>query len=106
MADLGFVCMAWHTSPDEYGGFLGLDLPALGLPDEATFLDHYQTHLGHPAPLTVFHRAFALFRFAVIFVGISDRARAGTATDPKAAALAPLAERFAIRALELCADGR
>lgn len=102
MADLGFICMAWHTSPDEYGGLLGLDLSALGLPTEDAFLDRYQTHLGRPVALAPFHRAFALFRFAVIFVGISDRARAGTASDSNAAALAPLAERFAIRALELC----
>ncbi|MDJ0639713.1 MAG: phosphotransferase family protein [Paracoccaceae bacterium] len=102
MADLGFVCMAWHTSPNEYGGLLGLDHATLGLPTETVFLDHYQTHLGHPVHLTPFHRAFALFRFAVIFVGIADRASAGTAADPNAAALAPLAERFAFRALELC----
>lgn len=102
MADLGFVCMAWHTSPDEYGGLLGLDHDALGLPGEEQFLNHYRTHLGRPVTLTPFHRAFALFRFAVIFVGIADRANAGTASDPNAAALAPLAERFAIRALDLC----
>ncbi|MDD9977050.1 MAG: phosphotransferase family protein [Boseongicola sp.] len=102
MADLGFVCMAWHTSPNEYGGLLGLDHAALGLPTEALFLDHYETHLGRPISLTPFHRAFALFRFAVIFVGIADRANAGTASDPNAGALAPLAERFAIRALEIC----
>lgn len=101
MADLGFVCMAWHTSPDEYGGLLGLDYAALGLPSETVFLEHYQKHLGRPVDLTPFHRAFALFRFAVIFVGIADRASAGTASDPKAASLAPLAERFALRALEL-----
>ena len=102
MADLGYISMAWHTSPDEYGGLLGLDLEAAGLPDEAAFLHRYQSQLGRPVELTPFHRTFALFRFAVIFVGISDRARAGVAADPKAAALAPLAERFAIRALDLC----
>lgn len=102
MADLGFVCMAWHTSPEEYGGLLGLDCDALCLPSEVDFLHHYQEHLGRQVELTLFHRAFALFRFAVIFVGIADRASLGTAVAHNAAALAPLAERFAIRALELC----
>ena len=46
----------------------------------------------------------ALYRFAVIFVGIADRARAGTSNDPEAANLAPLAERFALRALEIVGD--
>ena len=102
MADLGFVAMAWHTAPEEYGGLLGLDLAAEGLPSEADFLEHYQSALGHDVALTRFHRAFALFRFAVIFVGISDRATAGTASDPAAANLAPLARCFAIRALDIC----
>jgi hypothetical protein len=48
-----------------------------------------------------FHIAFALFRFAVIFVGIADRARAGSAASAEAAELGPLADRFARRALEV-----
>lgn len=104
LADLGFVCMAWHTSPDEYGGLLGRDLAAMGLPTEAAFLKHYEAHLGARVHLTTFHRAFALFRFAVIFVGIADRAEVGTASGANAAALAPLAERFAIRALDMCEE--
>ena len=52
-------------------------------------------------PLTDFHLAFALFRFAAIFVGIADRARSGNAASAEAADLAPLAERFAVRALDL-----
>ncbi len=101
MADLGFVCMAWHTSPDEYGGLKGLDLAEQGLPSEAAFLAAYEAELGHSVTLTAFHKAFALFRFAVIFVGIADRVKAGTASAPNAKDLAPLAERFAFRALAL-----
>ena len=61
----------------------------------------YQAHARPTGPLLPFHVAFALFRFAVIFVGIAERARAGSAAGEDAAALAPLAERFAIRALEV-----
>lgn len=99
LADLGFVVMPWHSGPDEYGGIRGLDHAALGLPDEADFVARYRAGLPSAGPLLPFHRAFALFRFAVIFVGIADRVRTGTASDARAASLAPLAGRFAQRAL-------
>lgn len=105
LADLGFCCMPWHTAPDEYGGLLGVDLDAMRLPTEADFVARYRDQAEGSPSLLPFHKAFALYRFAVIFVGIADRARAGNAADPKAARLAPLAERFAVRALEI-ADGR
>ncbi len=100
LADLGFCVMPWQTAPGEYGGILGLDHAALGIPSRDDFVARYHAHALPTAPLTPFHRAFALFRFAVIFVGISDRARAGTAASGAAAELGPLAERFAVRALE------
>lgn len=101
LADLGFCCMPWNTSSDEYGGILDLDAAALGIPTEAEFVAAYHAHLPQVGPLTAFHKAFALFRFAVIFVGIAERAQAGVAADANAANLAPLARRFAIRALEI-----
>lgn len=101
LADLGFCAMAWHTSPDEYGGIRGLDLARLGIPTEAEFVARYQNRAPATGPLEPFHIAFSLFRFAVIFVGIADRARAGSAAGDNAAALAPLAARFAERGLEV-----
>jgi aminoglycoside phosphotransferase (APT) family kinase protein len=101
LADLGFCCMAWNTAPEEYGGLLGTDLAAMGLPTEAEFVAAYMETARDPAPLLPFHKAFALYRFAVIFVGIADRARAGSAADPEAARLGPLAVRFARRGLEV-----
>lgn len=100
LADLGFCVMPWQTAPDEYGGILGLDRSALGIPTREEFVAHYRAHARPTPELTRFHRAFALFRFAVIFVGIADRARTGSAASDEAAELGPLAERFAIRALE------
>jgi aminoglycoside phosphotransferase (APT) family kinase protein len=101
LADLGFCCMAWNTAPEEYGGLLGTDLAARGLPGEAEFVARYMATARDPAALLPFHKAFALYRFAVIFVGIADRARAGSAADPEAAALGPLAIRFARRGLDV-----
>jgi aminoglycoside phosphotransferase (APT) family kinase protein len=98
LADVGFCVMPWRTSPDEYGGILGAQ--AHGIPTEAEFIAHYMRHAAETPPLTNFHRAFALFRFAVIFVGIADRARTGSAASDEAAALGPLAKRFAARGLE------
>ncbi|MGH1356247.1 MAG: phosphotransferase family protein [Thalassovita sp.] len=101
LADLGFCCMPWSTSSDEYGGVRDLDRAALGIPTEDEFVAHYHQHLPSVGPLQPFHKAFALFRFAVIFVGIAERAMAGVASSDNAADLAPLARRFAIRALEV-----
>lgn len=101
LADLGFSCMPWHTSPEEYGGILGLDHAKLGIPGRDAFVRRYYESAIPTGPLQPFHIVFALFRFAVIFVGIADRARAGNASGANAAALAPLAARFAERALDL-----
>ncbi len=105
LADLGFCAMPWHTSPSEYGGLLGVDLEAMRLPGEEEFVARYRAASPAAAPLLPFHTAFALYRFAVIFIGIADRARAGNAADPRAAELGPLARRFAQRGLEI-AEGR
>ncbi len=101
LADLGFCCMAWHTSPDEYGGLLGLDFANEGFPTEAEFVARYMAARPDSGPLLPFHIIFALFRFSVIFVGIADRARAGNAAAADAQNIGPLARRFAIRACEI-----
>ncbi|MEN3792519.1 phosphotransferase family protein [Fulvimarina sp. MAC3] len=101
LADLAFCCLPWHTSSDEYGGILDLDIPALGIPTEDEFIARYRETMPQVPPPSAFHIAFALFRFAVIFVGIADRARRGNAADPDAERYGPLAKRLAIRALEV-----
>ena len=105
LADLGFCCMPWHTDPAEYAGIRGLDRGALGIPTEAAFIARYAESAPHVPPPTRFHVAFALFRFAVIFVGIAERARAGSAASAEAASLGTLAPRFAMRGLDV-AQGR
>lgn len=99
LADLAFAAMPWFTSPDEYGGILGHE--SEGIPQVDEFFSFYRAVLPEVPRPSSFHVAFALFRFAVIFVGISDRAAAGNAADPDAARYAPLAKRFAIRANEV-----
>jgi aminoglycoside phosphotransferase (APT) family kinase protein len=103
LADLGYCCMTWHTSPEEYGGIRGLDLDRLGIPSKAGFVAHYEAQ-SEAGRLTDFHVIFSLFRFGVIFVGIADRARAGTAAGKNADQLAPLAQALGRRGLELLDD--
>lgn len=100
LADLGFSCIPWHSSPDEYGGILGLDYAKLGIPEKVEYVGRYYQTAIQTAPLQQFHVVFALFRFAVIFYGIADRARLGTAASENAAEVGPLASKFAQRAYE------
>lgn len=101
LGDLGFCCMAWHTRPEEYAGIMGLDLEQLGLPTATEFVDHYMAHAAPTEPLRRFHVVFALFRFAVILVGIADRAKAGNAASDKAGEVGRLCVNFAERARDL-----
>lgn len=105
LADLGFCCIPWVTAPDEFGGILGLDIAAAGIPSQAEFVEHYYRFGAPTPPLRPFHVAFALFRFTVIFVGIADRSRAGNAADADAARFAPLAARFAQSGLRVIGEG-
>jgi len=98
LADLAHCCMAWESAPDEYGGIEGLDLDALGIPPRDVFEAAYYAHASHGLRLAPFHRAFALFRWSLIFEGIAARARAGTANDANAGQTGRLAAVFAKKA--------
>ena len=101
MADLGFSVICWHSRPEEYGGLLGLDLHALGMPSEAEYLAQYYASRQTPTrTLEPFHVAFSMFRFAVIFEGIAARARAGTAASADAGTVGDLSEAFARHGLK------
>lgn len=103
LADLGYCVMPWNSTPDEYGGILGTPWVENGIPTQDEFVTEYLAHALPTPPLKPFHIAFAMFRFAVIFVGIADRARAGSAASSEAASLGALAPRFAARAREVIA---
>jgi aminoglycoside phosphotransferase (APT) family kinase protein len=102
LADLAFSALPWLTYPDEFSGFRGLDLDALGLPPRTAYIAHYYESRRTPErqELTPFHTAFAFFRMAVIFEGIAARARSGTAASENAAHVGELSVVFAARAIE------
>ena len=105
LADLAYHGMAWRVPPALWRGIGGLDLAALGIPDEATYLQQYAQHTGRsPGALWEYYLAFNLFRMAAILYGIARRAAEGTAaaadaaeTGAKAGPLAELGWQCALR---------
>ena len=101
LADLAHSCIGWHANPGDYGGLMGLDLAALGIPAESEHVEAYMREAKHGASLQPFHLAFALFRFAIIFEGIAARALKGNATGDNAREVGRLSEVFAQRAVDI-----
>lgn len=103
LADVAFNTVTWRTLPQEFGGIRGLDLAALGIPDEQEYLAHYYRRSGRTdsgRQATPFHWGFALMRWAVIFEGIAARAAHGNAVADDAAEVGALGVALARRGLE------
>ena len=101
LADFSYHCMSWHIAPGQFRGIGGLDLAALGIPDEREYVRRYCERTGRPDPVAVmadwnFYMAYNLFRMAGILQGIAKRVEAGTASSAQArhagAGARPLAE--------------
>ena len=50
LADFSYHCMAWHISPGTFRGIGGLDLNALGIPQEADYIRRYCDRTGFTTP--------------------------------------------------------
>lgn len=83
--DVGYICMAYHTTPEENGGLIGLDRAALGIPEQGEFLAAYQRRSGLVQPFEPFHQIFALFRASVGSESIAARAAKGQGTSRSSA---------------------
>ena len=103
LADLAHNCLLWHASRAMYYGIEDLDQAALGIPSEQDYVRRYCERTGRADGLTPFHLAFAMFRFAVIFEGIAQRARIGTAAAADAERVGRLSVDYARRARALIA---
>jgi acyl-CoA dehydrogenase len=105
LADFAYHCMSWHIPASLWRGIGGLDLSALGIPDEAQYLKQYSQTTGlDGAEHWDFYIAYNLFRMAAILQGIARRAADGTAassdaleTGNKARPLAEIGWRYAQR---------
>jgi aminoglycoside phosphotransferase (APT) family kinase protein len=92
LADFSYHCMSWHIPPGAFRGIGGLDLAALGIPDEKSYVRRYCERTGRLAPGAAeavmgdwnFYLAYNLFRLAAILQGIVRRARDGTAASAQA----------------------
>ena len=105
LADFAYHCMSWHIPASLWRGIGGLDLAALGIPDEAYYLKQYSEATGlDGAEHWDFYLAYNLFRMAAILQGIARRAADGTAassdaleTGSKARPLAEIGWKYAQR---------
>ncbi|WP_218511671.1 phosphotransferase [Variovorax sp. dw_308] len=106
LADFAYHCMSWHIPPTVWRGIGGLNLEALGIPDESHYVNRYLATTGNAVDgQWSFYLAYNLFRMAAILHGIARRAEMGIAASAdaaevgrKAEPLAELAWQFAERA--------
>ncbi len=85
LADFAYHCMTWHVDPAQFRGIDGLDLDALGIPDERRYVERYCERTG----LAIrgdwnFYLAYNMFRIAAILQGIMKRVVDGTAASAQA----------------------
>jgi aminoglycoside phosphotransferase (APT) family kinase protein len=101
LADFSYHCMAWHIEPGSFRGIGGLDLAALGIPSERSYVQRYAERTGRAGAEAVmadwkFYMAYNLFRMGGILQGIARRVVDGTASSAQArqagAGARPLAE--------------
>ena len=101
LADFSYHCMSWHIPPGGFRGIGGLDLAALGIPNERAYVQRYCERTGRGDADAVmadwnFYLAYNLFRMAGILQGIAKRVVDGTASSAQArqaaAGARPLAE--------------
>ncbi len=101
LADFSYHCMSWHIPASLSRGIGGLDIAALGIPDEKSYVRSYCERTGRADPDAVmadwnFYMAYNLFRMAGILQGIAKRVVDGTASNAQAKAAGagarPLAE--------------
>jgi aminoglycoside phosphotransferase (APT) family kinase protein len=106
LADFAYHVMSWHIVPGALAGLGGLDLDALGIPDEAAYIAAYERRTGIAIGEDWnFYLAYNLFRLAAILQGVAARARSGLGTGAQGRlfgeqvpVLAALGWRFAQRA--------
>jgi len=89
LADLSYHAMAWNIAPGDFRGIHGLDLAALGIPDQTSYMARYCERTGLVSLQDLqadwsFYMAYNLFRMAAILQGIAKRVEDGTAASAQA----------------------
>ena len=85
LADFAYHLMAWRLGPGQFRGMHGIDIVALGIPEEPEYVRLYCERTGRTALSNVdFYVAYNMFRLAAILQGIAKRAIDGTAASTQA----------------------
>jgi aminoglycoside phosphotransferase (APT) family kinase protein len=97
VSDLAYACMGYHLNLPGRGGLAGVDVAALGVPNEQGLIDAYCKATGRGAIEDwPYHMAFGIFRLAAIAQGVYKRSLQGNASSEDAggygAAVSMLAE--------------
>ena len=101
-ADFAYNVMIWRIAPGVFRGLGGVDLTGTGIPPEDAYIDRWCERTGRERPRNFeFYTILALFRIAAIVQGVAKRALDGTASDPRAAAMAGVAQPLAELALSM-----
>ncbi|MGQ9425616.1 phosphotransferase [Gilvimarinus sp. F26214L] len=104
LSDLAYCCIPYTLPIDTpgLGGLKGLDLKALGIPEEQEFVDMYCAARGRDGGIDrwPFYSAFALFRLAAILQGVYKRALDGNAANADALEVGQRAGLLAEAAME------
>jgi aminoglycoside phosphotransferase (APT) family kinase protein len=97
VSDLAYACMGYHLNLPGRGGLAGVDVGALGIPNEAEMIDAYCQKTGRARIEDwPYFMAFGIFRLAAIAQGVYKRSLQGNASSDNAssygAAVTMLAE--------------
>jgi len=88
LADFAYHCMSWRLPAEGSRGLGGVDLAALGIPDEAMYARRYFERVGlvepPPASTWTFYMVFNMFRLVGILQGVAARALQGNASSEHA----------------------
>lgn len=85
LADFAYNLMIYRIDSGGVRGLGGVDLTALGLPDEREYIEAYCAHRGLTAlPNLPYYLTYCLFRLTGICHGIAGRVQRGTAVSPQA----------------------
>lgn len=98
LADVAYTCMPYRMPYDEktLKGMVGLDLAALGIPDEGEYLEMYRRRTGRAAlPDMRYFQALSFFRLAAICQGVYFRGLQGNASSEDALEVGAKAPRLA-----------
>lgn len=96
LADFTYQLMQWRTPKEMRNGFLGADLAALNIPNEAAYVDAYCRRTGRDnLPKLDFYFAYNLFRLAAIVQGVYHRSTLGNASNAKAKEYGAMVEPMA-----------